>query len=615
MSTTKKKKGKTISLTDFLGSDSKLVTVRTSNWSEIVDNEEEAEKPIVVDLGALPTAPRAAHDIDLASIPNTPPFVAHVANLSFEITDEDLRRIFADLNPKAARIMRDGMRSKGVGLVEFESRENLIEALKRSEKELYGRRIRISVSDKTDIHGDSGRGNAGGHRSHRGGEERPELANTWKRAEPRSDDSHNDQSSGGFHRGDRQHRNDYGRQNAPSGQRDNQHGNDFGFGYPRQRDDRGTGNTREYNRPGQRNRYQDDSNRPGSGTDRPRYSGRYSDTRDMRDRNRADDETREEQREPQKEPPRERQRLQLQPRTKPLEENQPMSAVDDAVTDAAHSSMSHPDDLSVENASTNETSSDHQQDTTDSASRVNTTDEQPTAKPSRGAGASIFGGAKPVDTLARELEIEKKMKELQMTGEKSEDTEEKPASSSRPYNRGDRDGFRNKRQTHNDDPRDRKDNPRSGHGPDYHHKREYSGGRKYEEDTRKRDDDQSHRGGGGYDRDRYGGPSRRDHDSGRTGKYNHHNQSDRNTDRGNNRNRDRDNDNNEFNNVVRPSNNNFTADSQPRTQQRGKGRGTMQTEDDSHKLQLSNKFGMLDDEELDDHNENDEDAQNQSIDE
>jgi len=92
--------------------------------------------------------PRSAVDIDYSTVPNNPPFVAHVANLSFEIDDENLRRIFADLNPKSARIMRDGNRSRGVGLVEFDTREHLIEALKRTDKEVYGRKIRINVSDK-----------------------------------------------------------------------------------------------------------------------------------------------------------------------------------------------------------------------------------------------------------------------------------------------------------------------------------------------------------------------------------------------------------------------------------------------------------------------------------
>jgi len=79
--------------------------------------------------------------------------------------------------------MRDGTRSRGIGLVEFETRENLIDALKRTDKEIYGRRIRINVSDKTET--DSGRGSFGNHRSNRGtgGEDRPEMSSTWKRAE------------------------------------------------------------------------------------------------------------------------------------------------------------------------------------------------------------------------------------------------------------------------------------------------------------------------------------------------------------------------------------------------------------------------------------------------
>jgi len=46
MATKSKKKGKTMALTDFLAGDSKLVTVRGANWSEIVDSEEAEAKPI-----------------------------------------------------------------------------------------------------------------------------------------------------------------------------------------------------------------------------------------------------------------------------------------------------------------------------------------------------------------------------------------------------------------------------------------------------------------------------------------------------------------------------------------------------------------------------------------
>ena len=61
-------------------------------------------------------------------------------------------------------------------------------------------------------------------------------------------------------------------------------------------------------------------------------------------------------------------------------------------------------------------------------------DEQPIIKPSRGAGASIFGGAKPVDTAARELEIEKKLNELQIpANDKPEGDNEEKSSPTRYY--------------------------------------------------------------------------------------------------------------------------------------------------------------------------------------
>jgi len=106
--------------------------------------------------------------------------------------------------------MREGTRSRGVGLVEFETRENLIEGLKRTDKEIYGRKIRINVSDKTDFHQtDSNRGNFG-NRSNRTGEERPEMGDRWKRIERKSDELSDDRQHTGYNR-DRNNRNDHGR--------------------------------------------------------------------------------------------------------------------------------------------------------------------------------------------------------------------------------------------------------------------------------------------------------------------------------------------------------------------------------------------------------------------
>ena len=46
----------------------------------------------------LPVAPRATLDIDVSHVPNDPPFVAYVANLSFELDEAKLRTVFVDLN-------------------------------------------------------------------------------------------------------------------------------------------------------------------------------------------------------------------------------------------------------------------------------------------------------------------------------------------------------------------------------------------------------------------------------------------------------------------------------------------------------------------------------------
>jgi hypothetical protein len=59
--------------------------------------------------------------------------------------------------------------------------------------------------------------------------------------------------------------------NFPGHSRDGQRSSDYGYGYPRTRDDR----------QGPRHRYNnDDDNRQNTGPDKPRYAGRYSDPRD-----------------------------------------------------------------------------------------------------------------------------------------------------------------------------------------------------------------------------------------------------------------------------------------------------------------------------------------------
>ena len=148
------------------------------------------------------------------------------------------------------------------------------------------------------------------------------------------------------------------------------------------------------------------------------------------------------------EAPKERPRLQLQPRTKPLEEFQPLSGSSLSVNSAVVNSSPSNLDESHENSSNHPDEYQRQE-----------------SHETSGAGASIFGGARPVNTAAKELEIERKLQELQMANsETTDDQTERPPSSRPNYNRqNDRNNYRqndrNQRPSHNQDyyNRDRRD--------------------------------------------------------------------------------------------------------------------------------------------------------------
>ncbi|KAK4517604.1 uncharacterized protein ATC70_000944 [Mucor velutinosus] len=89
-------------------------------------------------------APRAPVDL-----PTQPPYTAHVANLSFDATDDDLTDLFSNLKISKIRLVKDREteRSKGFGYVEFEDVESLKGALELSGESVQGRNIRVNVAE------------------------------------------------------------------------------------------------------------------------------------------------------------------------------------------------------------------------------------------------------------------------------------------------------------------------------------------------------------------------------------------------------------------------------------------------------------------------------------
>ena len=57
------------------------------------------EKPTqVFDRSVLPSAPRAAPDVDRSRLPSKPPYTVYLGNLSFECSEDDIMRFFERKN-------------------------------------------------------------------------------------------------------------------------------------------------------------------------------------------------------------------------------------------------------------------------------------------------------------------------------------------------------------------------------------------------------------------------------------------------------------------------------------------------------------------------------------
>ncbi|KZZ97845.1 translation initiation factor 4B [Ascosphaera apis ARSEF 7405] len=82
-------------------------------------------------------------------LPTAPPYTAHIGNLSFESTSTDVEAFFADCGTTSVRVVDDRLTgsSKGFGYVEFQDLEGLKKALTLSGTSLQGRAIRVSVAE------------------------------------------------------------------------------------------------------------------------------------------------------------------------------------------------------------------------------------------------------------------------------------------------------------------------------------------------------------------------------------------------------------------------------------------------------------------------------------
>uniref|UniRef100_A0A2K5Y124 Eukaryotic translation initiation factor 4B n=1 Tax=Mandrillus leucophaeus TaxID=9568 RepID=A0A2K5Y124_MANLE len=166
----KNKKGKTISLTDFLAEDGgtgggSTFVFKSVSWADETDdleggvsttrhsNDNNVYRAPAIDRSILPTAPRAAREpnIDCSLLPKSPPYTAFLRNLPYDVTEESIKEFFRGLSIRAVRLPREPSnpeRLKGFGHVEFEDLDSLLSALSLSEESLGNRRIGVDVADQ-----------------------------------------------------------------------------------------------------------------------------------------------------------------------------------------------------------------------------------------------------------------------------------------------------------------------------------------------------------------------------------------------------------------------------------------------------------------------------------
>ncbi|XP_078104228.1 eukaryotic translation initiation factor 4Ba isoform X4 [Sander vitreus] len=391
----KNKKGKTLTLTDFLAEDKggsnapPSYPAKSTSWADETDElegdvstswhtEEDSFRAPPIDRSILPTAPRSAREpnVDRSRLPRSPPYTAFLGNLPYDVTEDSIKDFFRGLAISAVRLPREPSnpeRLKGFGYAEFDDVDSLLRALSLNEENLGNRRIRVDIADQSNDkerdNGSMGGRDRGGRMSDMG----PDKTDSDWRARPSSDAddgppkreeafgerSRDRYEPDRFRDGPRRDNDRYdGGRDRFRDRYDDRDRRDFdrgGF------DSRGGGGSRRAFGSGFRRDY-DDSR---GSSDRYGERDRYGDREDRYER--RTDERREER------GPQQRPKLNLKPRSVPKEEEGSGGGGGGGGSSGGGIS--------------------------------------PAAAPSSGSRASsIFGAAKPVDTAAKEREVEERLK-------------------------------------------------------------------------------------------------------------------------------------------------------------------------------------------------------------
>uniref|UniRef100_A0A914UUQ6 RRM domain-containing protein n=1 Tax=Plectus sambesii TaxID=2011161 RepID=A0A914UUQ6_9BILA len=145
------KEGRTMALSELLEG----MPMTAGNWSEVVESTATVDSSDpkggrVKPRADLPDAPRTARgevEVDVSKVPQEPPFLAFVGNLSYNVTERDLRSFFGadSVNDVNFVLDRNTGRPRGFAYIEFHTRDDLICALGKSGSQLMNRDVKVDI--------------------------------------------------------------------------------------------------------------------------------------------------------------------------------------------------------------------------------------------------------------------------------------------------------------------------------------------------------------------------------------------------------------------------------------------------------------------------------------
>ncbi|KAL5282381.1 EIF4B family protein [Megaselia abdita] len=174
----KKNKGKVLSLQSFLSNGNETPIGVTQVTKKVRDSDDEDALPQIYQL---PTAPRSTRLFD--DVPHNPPFLAHMSNLPFDIKEDDIYEFFGVplISLRLPREEGETGRIRGFGHIEFETRDDLIQAISLPDPHIKNRRVRIDIPNENEQKRNYNRNNRYEGGSGFGGSNDNRESSNWRR--------------------------------------------------------------------------------------------------------------------------------------------------------------------------------------------------------------------------------------------------------------------------------------------------------------------------------------------------------------------------------------------------------------------------------------------------